>query len=244
LLCGKNLLLICRKQITENDLKCSHYFSVCILLIYKQYQYTNCSSWWVFIQNLIFLAPVFNWLSMSNWELNGTFRTTIILFFPFHKDITSTKITYFSMLCCWKSYQLCVTCRECSSTPKSACTRWFYYWLWDVKQYEVGWYPIILNSMTTGQLYCGIFAQSQGTLLSNGTTNACTPHRWRRSTMKQLREAVFSTRSDARRTVTLQWNTSHYVAHINRVTARSVFCGVRRWELWVSSEIVSGSADR
>jgi hypothetical protein len=63
--------------------------------------------------------------------------------------------------------------------------------------------------------------------------------------MKQLQEAVFSTWFDGRRTVTLQWNTSHYVAHMNRGTARrSVFCGVRpdvtykesRWELIVSSE--------
>jgi hypothetical protein len=48
---------------------------------------------------------------------------------------------------------------------------------------------------------------------------------------------VFSTRSDARRTVTLQWNTSHYVAHINRVTARrSVFCGVRPETIHVKGE--------
>jgi ABC-type multidrug transport system permease subunit len=75
--------------------------------------------------------------------------------------------------------------------------------------------------------YCGIFAESQGTLLGDGTTNSSPRHRWRHSTMKLLRQALFSTPSEARRIVTVQWNTSHYVTHINRVAARSVFCGVR-----------------
>jgi hypothetical protein len=47
------------------------------------------------------------------------------------------------------------------------------------------------------------------------------------ATMEELSEAVFSTRSDGRQTVTIQWDISHYVALINRVNARrSVFCGV------------------
>jgi hypothetical protein len=74
--------------------------------------------------------------------------------------------------------------------------------------------------------YCGIFAESQDTLLGNGATNVSPRQRWCQSTMKQLREAVFSTGSDARRTVTLQWNTSHYGAYMNRKTARSVCCTV------------------
>jgi hypothetical protein len=53
-------------------------------------------------------------------------------------------------------------------------------------------------------LYCGIFAESQGTLLGNGTTNASPQQRLRHSTMKQLREAVFSMQFDASRTVVLQ----------------------------------------
>jgi hypothetical protein len=61
-------------------------------------------------------------------------------------------------------------------------------------------------------------------MLGNGSLNAVATVA--HATMEEPLGAVLSKRSDARQTVTLQWNTSHYVTHISRVTARSVLCGV------------------
>jgi hypothetical protein len=48
---------------------------------------------------------------------------------------------------------------------------------------------------------CGIFAESQGTFLGNGTTYVYPQQWWRHSTIKQLWEVVFSMGSDTSRTL-------------------------------------------
>jgi hypothetical protein len=60
------------------------------------------------------------------------------------------------------------------------------------------------------------------------------------TTMEEFPEVVFSTQSDSKQTVGLQWNTSHYITHINRVTARRrVFGGVHPGVLGPGKETMS-----